>query len=198
VIYEIQLDACYLIGIGAKRKIFEANRESPQRPAAFIRVGHGLGAVQQRTRRSISRVKLAGVYDMRPTVAPYLTVSPALNAIAFYTTVFGAEQKAFMPALDGMRILHCELSINGGSIMLADAFPEFGQTRVCNPGEPATVSISVEFPTAKHVDDIFAKAASLGAKGETPPTNSFWGTRLATFRDPFGHRWILNAPIANG
>jgi PhnB protein len=135
---------------------------------------------------------------MRPTVAPYLTVSPALTAIAFYTTVFGAEQKAFMPALDGMRILHCELSINGGSIMLADAFPEFGQTRVCIPGEPATVSISVEFPTAKHVDDIFAKATSLGAKGETTPTNSFWGTRLATFRDPFGHRWILNAPIANG
>ncbi|MGB6698863.1 MAG: VOC family protein, partial [Methylocella sp.] len=31
---------------------------------------------------------------------------------------------------------------------------------------------------------------------ETSPTNSFWGTRVATFRDPFGHRWILNAPLA--
>ena len=132
---------------------------------------------------------------MRPSVAPYLTVSPALAAIAFYTNVFGAEQKAFMPALDGVRILHCELSINGGSIMLADAFPEFGQTRVGIPGEPVTVSVSVEFQEAKQVDDIFAKAASLGARGETVPTNSFWGTRLATFRDPFGHRWILNAPI---
>src|ERR1700710_1430701 len=100
---------------------------------------------------------------MRPPVAPYLTVSPALAAISFYTTVFGAEQRAFMPALDGVRILHCELSINGGSIMLADAFPEFGQTRVAIPGEAVTVSISVEFPEAKQVDEIFAKATSLGA-----------------------------------
>ena len=112
--------------------------------------------------------------------------------------MFGAEQKAYMPALDGVRILHCELSINGGSVMLADAFPEFGQTRVGIPGEAVTVSISVEYPGAAQVDEIFTKATGLGAKAETPPTNSFWGTRLATFRDPFGHRWILNAPLAAG
>ena len=135
---------------------------------------------------------------MRPAVAPYLTVSPALAAIAFYKQVFGAEQAAFMPALDGLRILHCELVINGGSLMLADAFPEFGQTRVGIPGEPVTVSISLEFPTATKVNDTFTKATSLGAKAETAPTNSFWGTRLATFRDPFGHRWILNAPLGGG
>ncbi len=135
---------------------------------------------------------------MRPAVAPYLTVSPALAAIAFYKQVFGAEQAAFMPALDGLRILHCELVINGGSLMLADAFPEFGQTRVGIPGEPVTMSISLEFPAAKQVDETFGKATSLGAKAETAPTNSFWGTRLATFRDPFGHRWILNAPLAGG
>jgi PhnB protein len=56
--------------------------------------------------------------------------------------------------------------------------------------------VSLEYAEAKMVDEIFAKATSLGAKGETNPTNSFWGTRVATFRDPFGHRWILNAPLA--
>ncbi|HEV7911010.1 MAG TPA: VOC family protein, partial [Methylocella sp.] len=103
---------------------------------------------------------------------------------------------AIMPALDGMRIMHCELLINGGSVMLADAFPEFGHTRMPLPGELATASISVEYADAKTVDEIFAKATGLGAKVETSPTNSFWGTRVATFRDPFGHRWILNAPLA--
>jgi len=132
---------------------------------------------------------------MRPPVAPYLTVSPALGAIAFYTAVFGAEQKAFMPSLDGFRVLHCELSINGGSVMIADAFPEFGQTRCPLPGELATSSVSLEYGMPEEVDQIFAKATQMGAKGETNPTNSFWGTRLATFRDPFGHRWILNAPL---
>ena len=132
---------------------------------------------------------------MRQAVAPYLTASPALAAIAFYKSVFAAEQVAFMPALDGLRILHCELRINGGSVMLADAFPEFGQTRIGIPGEPVTMSVSLELGTAKDVDDTFAKATGQGGKAETQPTNSFWGTRLATFRDPFGHRWILNAPL---
>jgi uncharacterized glyoxalase superfamily protein PhnB len=133
---------------------------------------------------------------MRPPVAPYLTVSPALAAITFYATVFKAEQKAFMPALDGLRILHCELAINGGTVMLSDAFPEFGQTRVPLPGELATSSVSLEYTTSEQVDEIFAKATQLGAKAETSPMNSFWGTRVATFRDPFGQRWILNAPLA--
>jgi PhnB protein len=132
---------------------------------------------------------------MRPPVAPYLTVSPALAAIAYYTTVFGATQKTIMPSFDGLRIMHCELSINGGSIMLADAFPEFGHTRMSVPGELVTTSVSLEYPKAKDVDDVFAKATGLGAKGETSPTQSFWGTRVATFRDPFGHRWILNGPL---
>lgn len=130
----------------------------------------------------------------RPRVAPYLTVSPAMAAIAFYTTVFGAQQRALMPALDGLRIMHCELRINGAAVMLSDAFPEFGQIRTPIPGEPVTMSVSLEFDTKKEVDDVFAKATSLGAKGETQPTNSFWGTRFAVIRDPFGHRWMLNAP----
>jgi len=95
-----------------------------------------------------------------------------------------------------MRIMHCELLINGGSIMLADAFPEFGNTRVPIPGEPMTVSVSLEYDNAEQVDAVFSRATGLGAKGETAPANSFWGTRLATFRDPFGHRWILNAPLS--
>ncbi len=131
----------------------------------------------------------------RPRVAPYLTVSPAAAAIAFYTGAFDAKQRALMPSVDGLRIAHCELVINGGSVMLADFFPEFGQTRVPMPGDSATVSISLEYDTAKEVDDICARAAKLGAKIETQPTNSFWGTRYASLRDPFGHRWILNGSL---
>ncbi|MEK4035126.1 VOC family protein [Methylocystis sp. IM3] len=133
----------------------------------------------------------------RPRVAPYLTVSPAAAAIAFYTGAFEAKQRAIMPSVDGLRIAHCELLINGGSVMLADFFPELGQTRVPMPGDSATVSISLEYDSAKEVDDACARAAKLGAKIETQPTNSFWGTRYASLRDPFGHRWILNGPLDN-
>lgn len=131
----------------------------------------------------------------RPRVAPYLTVTPAAAAIGFYTAIFGAKQRALMPAVDGLRIAHCELAINGGSVMVADAFPELGQTRSPMPAEPVTMSVSLEYDTAKEVDDICSRASGLGAKIETQPTNSFWGTRFAVVRDPFGHRWILNAPL---
>ena len=50
----------------------------------------------------------------------------------------------------------------------------------------------------QQVDEIVARASQLGAKIETQPTNSFWGTRYAALRDPFGHRWILNAPLDSG
>jgi uncharacterized glyoxalase superfamily protein PhnB len=131
----------------------------------------------------------------RPRVAPYLTVSPAAAAIAFYTGAFDAKQRALMPSIDGLRIAHCEIVINGGSVMLADFFPEFGQTRVPMPGDAATVSISLEYDSAAQVDEVCARASKLGAKIETQPTNSFWGTRYASLKDPFGHRWILNAPL---
>jgi uncharacterized glyoxalase superfamily protein PhnB len=104
-----------------------------------------------------------------------------------------------MPALDGVRIIHSELDINGGSVMVADAFPEFtsGATRPPIPGEPSTSSVSLEFATGKEVDEVFNRATQLGAKGETQPTNSFWGTRFAVLRDPFGHRWMLNGPLGS-
>jgi len=132
----------------------------------------------------------------RPPVAPYLTVSPAAGAVAFYIAAFGATQKAVMPAIDGMRILYCELEINGGAVFLSDAFPEFGTARPPLPGEPVTMSVSLEFASADEVDEVFTRATKLGAKGEVTPTHSFWGTRTAIVRDPFGHRWIMNGPLA--
>ncbi len=133
----------------------------------------------------------------RPPVAPYLTVSPAAGAIAFYTAAFDARQKALMPALDGMRIMHCELEINGGTVFVADAFPEFGKARTPLPAEPVTASVSLEFATSEEVDETFARATKLGAVGELAPTHSFWGTRTAILRDPFGHRWIMNGPLSS-
>lgn len=134
--------------------------------------------------------------SVRPPVAPYLTVSPAAAAVAFYVAAFDAVQKALMPSLDGLRILHCELEINGGTVFLSDVFPEFGKTRAPLPGEAVTASVSLEFSTSEQVDEVFTRATRLGATGEVAPTDSFWGTRTATLRDPFGQRWIMNGPLA--
>ena len=80
--------------------------------------------------------------------------------------------------------------------MLADAFPEFCKARTPLPGEPATMSVSLEFDSAALVDETVQNAAKLGAQTEMGPMNTFWGTRFAVIRDPFGHRWMLNGPLA--
>jgi uncharacterized glyoxalase superfamily protein PhnB len=68
--------------------------------------------------------------SQRPPVSPYLTVTPAAAAIAYYCAAFGAVQKAIMPALDGMRIMHCELSLNGGPCpMITLPFPSASNLR---------------------------------------------------------------------
>ena len=82
----------------------------------------------------------------RPAVAPYLTVTPCLGAITFYGAAFGAVQKALMPSIDGLRIMHCELAINGGSVFVADAFLEYGKARSPLPASrsrPPSASSSI-------------------------------------------------------
>ncbi|MGH6705816.1 MAG: VOC family protein, partial [Sphingomicrobium sp.] len=41
------------------------------------------------------------------------------------------------------------------------------------------------------VDSAFKTALDAGAKQEQPVQNQFWGDKLGTLTDPFGHKWSL-------
>lgn len=143
----------------------------------------------------------------RPTIIPHLTVTPAAEAIVFYTKVFKATENMRRMAEDGKRILHCELHFADGVVMLADAFPEHGHSQnaplaklppLAKPAPLANLSpvtISIDMPTAADVNSCTARAIGMGAVAETGPVDTFWGTRFAKFRDPYGHRWMMNAPL---
>jgi len=51
-------------------------------------------------------------------------VDGAADAIAFYTKAFGATEVVRLPAEDGKRLMHAELSVNGSRLFLMDDFPE--------------------------------------------------------------------------
>ena len=53
-------------------------------------------------------------------ITPYLTLTDANAAIEFYKRVFGATEKARMPAEDGKRIMHAELEFAGQRLFLSD------------------------------------------------------------------------------
>jgi uncharacterized glyoxalase superfamily protein PhnB len=131
---------------------------------------------------------------MQPT-NPYLTVKGAANAIAFYKKAFGAKEKVRMPADDGKRLMHADLDINGGTVMLSDEFPEYGGPAAPTASKPPPVAIAIQYARPAEVDATFRRAMDAGCKSTMEPQDTFWDARFAMLIDPFGHRWMLNAPL---
>lgn len=132
-----------------------------------------------------------------PKVAPYLTVNGAKKAIEFYKTVFNATQKGEMLAEDGERLMHASLEIQGGTVMLSDEFPEFGDDRGPEKGSVSPVAISIQLETPADVDRVYNLALSNGATSKWAPEDMFWGDRFAQLIDPWHHRWMLISPTGD-
>lgn len=123
-------------------------------------------------------------------VYPYLRVRDARAAIAFYQAAFGAVED-FRLSEPGGRVGHAELKFGTTTVMLSDAYPEYG-IHAPRDGVPTGSSIHL------HVDNVDALAARAVAAGATllmPPTDQFHGERAARLLDPFGHEWLLGTPI---
>jgi len=122
-------------------------------------------------------------------ITPYLTLTDANAAIEFYKRVFGAVEKARMPAEDGKRIMHAELEFAGQRLFLSDNLS----------GEPVAkgrpiASVFVGYDKAADVDAVAQKAKRADAIINQEPEDMFWGDRFAAFTDPFGHHWMIGAP----
>ena len=121
------------------------------------------------------------------SVTPYLIVDGAAEAIRFYGEAFGATEVLRMPMGDGGKLAHAEVKIGDSHVMLADEFPDMGFLGPLKRGG-ATASLMVYVPD---VDAAYAKAIAAGAGQEREPVDQFWGDRMGTLLDPFGHRWTL-------
>jgi PhnB protein len=121
------------------------------------------------------------------TLTPYLTLSDATAAMEFYKKGLGAVEKSRMPAQDGNKILHAELEIAGGRLLLSDDFTGA-------PASPAKAAVFIGLDKASAVDALVAQAKAAGANVTRPPEDAFWGDRYAQFVDPFGHAWMIGAP----
>lgn len=123
-------------------------------------------------------------------IIPHLTIRDrrADEAIRFYADAFGAREISRVPSDDG-RLMHAHLEINGGSLMLNDDFPEYGD------GQPAPLpSGSTLHLQVKDADAAWTRALNAGASVVMPLEDQFWGDRYGQIRDPFGHRWSIGAP----
>jgi len=123
------------------------------------------------------------------SVTPYLVVDGAAEAIRFYQEAFGAEEVLRMPM--GDRIAHAEIRIGNSHVMLSDEWPDMGYLSPLKRGG-STASLMVYLPD---VDAVFARAIAAGATEEQAPKDQFYGDRMGTLVDPFGHRWSLATHI---
>jgi PhnB protein len=124
------------------------------------------------------------------SVTPYLVVDGAAAAIEFYKKVFGAIETVRMPSPDG-RIGHAEVLIGDSHVMLADENPEMGYKGPKAFGGSA-ISLLVYLP---EVDKTVDRAVAAGAKLKRPVEDQFYGDRMGTIEDPFGHVWNVATHI---
>ncbi len=123
------------------------------------------------------------------SLTPYLIVRDALKAIDFYKTAFGANEVFRMKADDG-KVTHCELEVGDSRIMLADETPSMGHA----PATGGEGSFSLLL-YVKNVDEVFNRAVAAGAKVLRGLKDEFFGDRMGTLLDPFGHKWNLATHI---
>ena len=119
-------------------------------------------------------------------LTPHLTIKGAAQALAFYTKAFGAKTRMRMEGPGGL-IMHAEMQIGPCAFMLADETPG------CMTPSPSTLNGTTAslYLYVKDVDAAYAKAVAAGATGMMPPTDMFYGDRMCSLKDPFGHFWSL-------
>jgi PhnB protein len=118
------------------------------------------------------------------SATPYLIMDGAAKALDFYKQVFGATERMRLPAPGG-RVGHAEVNIGDSIIMLADEHHEMGAR---GPRAYGGTPVSLVLYVAD-VDATVKKAIAAGAKLVNPVEDKFYGDRMGTVEDPFGHRW---------
>jgi PhnB protein len=124
------------------------------------------------------------VPDGYHTVTPYLVIRGAAAALEFYAKAFGAREMFRLPCPDGS-VAHAEIRIGDSVVMVGEEAPSMG---AISPQTLNGSAVNIHL----YVDDVdawFARATEAGCAAHLPPTDMFWGDRMAKLQDPFGHLW---------
>jgi PhnB protein len=124
--------------------------------------------------------------DTYPRVSPHLSIAGVAEAVEFYRRVLGANVRMRMDAPGGL-VAHAEIELGGSVIMLGDEAVPGSEP---SPRTLGGTSVSL-FVYVEDVDAVFRRAVEAGARTVSEPEFHFYGDRVATIDDPFGHRWNL-------
>ena len=129
---------------------------------------------------------------------PYIHFNgEAEAALRFYERALGAKVEVLMrygeapmevPDSHRERIIHAQLRIGAGVLMLGDA----PWHMVVGPGDTVNgaIEVALEFTDRAEMDRAFA-ALAIEGRVEMPIQGMFWGGTLGMLVDRFGVHWML-------
>jgi len=123
------------------------------------------------------------------TVVPVLVYEDVARAIDWLCGAFGFRER-LRAAGPERRIVHAQLSIGDGAVMIGASGAEF------RPPRPNEVNQYV----LVHVDDVeehFDHAKRFRCKIVHPPTDMPFGERVYSAEDLAGYRWVFSQSIAD-
>jgi PhnB protein len=121
-------------------------------------------------------------------VIPYVGLKGrAAEAMDFYAAAFGATDIGRMPdAENPARLMHGQLEINGGALMLTDMGCEDGAE-----GGVGSMHMQLVVGDGRAWWD---RALAAGCTVAMPYERQFWGDDWGMLVDPFGIRWAVLQP----
>lgn len=121
------------------------------------------------------------------TIIPALRYQDSAAAIEWLCRAFGFEEHAVFRDDEG-RILHAQLTLGGGMVMMGSARDdEYGATQR-SPAEVGGYNTQSPYVVVADVDAHHARAAAAGAEMVMPLADQGYG-KMYTCRDPEGHLW---------
>ena len=125
------------------------------------------------------------------------------EAFLFYQSIFGGDfngginRFADIPPSPGAPpiaeadknlVMHVELNITGGHVLMGTDAPESMGFKVSNGNN---VHINLEPDTKQEADQLF-NALAAGGKVNMPLQDMFWGAYFGSLTDKFGIQWMVN------
>lgn len=124
------------------------------------------------------------------SITPMLTVRNAPAAVEFYGKAFAAIEEERFTAPTGQNVVR--LSIDGLPFFVVDENLEgFNASPESLDGTSVRISLIVDDPDACAVRAIAAGATELFPVADQP-----YGLRQGRVVDPYGHHWLIGAPLS--
>jgi PhnB protein len=114
------------------------------------------------------------------TVTPYLHPEKVPAYIDFLTRAFGAVEDARHLSPDG-RVMHAQVRIGNAALEMGEPDPAVPM--------PTTFYLYVD-----DADALYHRAVAAGATSLAPPTDQWYGDRVASVEDYTGTRWYIARP----